>query len=655
MCGLVGEISVREPVDGARLERMAAVLDHRGPDENGVFVAPDGRWGLAHRRLNILDPEGGRQPFVAREHGLTLVFNGEVYEEDRIRRELAGRWEFRSRSDTEVILALYAVFGLDFVRHLRGEFAFALIDEKKRRAVLVRDRFGLKPLFYMERPRSFIFASEIKGLFQDERVARRFSPEGLAGSVTIADIPGRTLFEGVLQVPNAHMVVVSLDTLETRTHQYWDAWKDRATDVPARFEDQVAAVRAAVDEAIDIRLRADVPVGVYLSGGIDSSAVTAGVAKRMDKVHAYGMSYRSSDAHDEYACAQAVADRFENVELHEIPITPEHLTTFLPRATWHMERPHANPHTVAKMIAARTVKQRLGVVLTGDGGDEAFCGYATFWLQNQLQKANYDLATLRSVLRDRLEEAKDVGENRYYLEFGAARALGRRRQLLKETAGFVPADLATSLDTYRLLKSLMRRSFYYKRIHHSPGVRLASWIAQRWPSPDEVPHGQLLQYLHLTALGPEYIAAFADRTENAGSIEGRLPLFDHKVVELGAGLPFKSKVSGDREKHVFREVFRGILPDRIIDRRKQAFLLPTPPRRSKASREVLDRYLAPNAIRDAGVFGPARVAALRAMCRLAPRSRILNIGLNIVLTTQVIHEHFIRDPRGAPPPMPGPA
>lgn len=650
MCGFAGEISLGAPVDAARLERMARVLAHRGPDESGVYVAPHGRWGVAHRRLRILDPEGGRQPFLVPERGLALVYNGEVYEEDRLRAELAERgWRFRSRSDTEVVLALYALDGLDFVRRLRGEFALALIDERERRAVLVRDRLGLKPLYYVAQPGCVTFASEIKALFQDERVERTFHASGLAASVSIADRPGRTPFEGVAQVPNAHRVVIDLDSLETSIDVYWDAWADRRADVPERFEDQVAAVRAAVEEAIDIRLRADVPVGLYLSGGLDSSIVTARVARRLDHVHAFGMSFHASSEHDEWEYARAVAARYPNVELHEIPITPENALAALPRAAWHMERPISNLHVPAKLIAARTVKERLGCVLTGDGGDETFCGYPTFRLQQELERADYDLRRLRRRLRELRRAEKGVGENLYFLNQGAAAHLGRRRAVLVEKAGFCPADLANSLDNYRAFKVLMRPEFF-RRIPVSPAVSLVKWLKGRMPAPDSHPHAEILQYIHLTALGPEYIAAVSDRTESGGSIEARHPLFDHRVVELAMALPIDSKV-GDREKHILREAFRDVLPPAVAERRKQAFLLPSTPYRSRASRELLERYANPVAVREAGVFRPARVRAFRLASRVLPNNRWVNRALNVILTTQMLHHHFIVDPAASPPEL----
>jgi len=647
MCGFVGEISPAGGVDGGRLARMAAALAHRGPDEGGVLVAPGGRWGVAHRRLNILDPAGGRQPFAAAGRRLTLVYNGEIYGEAELRRDLAGwGWEFRSRSDTEVVLALYARHGLDFVRHLRGEFALALLDEAERRLVLVRDRFGLKPLFYIAGAGRILFASEVKALFQDERVERAFEPQHLGASMVAAETPGYTPFRGVLQVPNAHLAVIDLDSLAIDVRRYWDAFADRRRDAPAAFADQVAAVRAEVDEAIRLRLRADVPVGVTLSGGLDSSVVAMRVAAALDRVDAFAISYRSSPRHDEFHHAQAVSRGLPNVTLHEIPVTPGATLAALPRTVWHMERPFANLHSVAKVIAARAIGEHVPCVLTGEGGDETFCGYPSFWLQDVFQRAGYRRGTVRRALRERAAEESRVGENRYYFSWGLRMKSGKAKRDVERILGWRPADLATSCDTYRVVRRLMRPEII-AGIRVSPPVGLAYWLRGRLPPASA--HAELLQYIHLTAHGPEYIATLSDRTEYAGSVEARHPLFDHRVVELAMGLPLASKLHGSIEKHVLREAYRELLPPSILARRKQAFLLPPASFAHAEGQALIERYLSPEAVRDAGIFAPRRVAALLLARRLRPHSPTINLLVTVLVTTHALHRHLIVEPRAAPP------
>ncbi len=267
MCGYVGEISLNPCIERSRLYRMNNTLIHRGPDDSGIVISADRRWGVAHRRLSVVDLEGGRQPMRDPERGLTLCYNGEIYDHDRLRRSLEREgYPFRTTSDTEVLLALYAIYGLDCFRHLRGEFAFVLIDEKKGEVILGRDRMGLKPLFYTRTKDSFFFASEIKALFRSPEVERRIDPTGLTAALAVADLPGHTSFHGIKQVRHAHFIRLDLRTLEMAEHRYWDAYQNRRTDLPSDPRELTRMVYDEIETAIKLRLRADVPVGAYLSG-----------------------------------------------------------------------------------------------------------------------------------------------------------------------------------------------------------------------------------------------------------------------------------------------------------------------------------------------------------------------------------------------------
>lgn len=641
MCGYVGEICLTPTVDRRRLYRMNNTLMHRGPDESDIRISADRRWGVGHRRLCVIDIAGGKQPMVDAERQLTLVYNGEVYDYDRLRNELSQRgYHFHTNSDTEVVLALYAIHGLDFFEQLRGEFAFGIIDERKREAILVRDRMGLKPLFYTRVGNRFLFASEIKSLFADDEVPRKFDPIGMTGAIAVVDTPGNTVFQGIRQVRNAHFVKVNLDTLETSEHCYWDALADRRKDIPASFPDQVALVREEVDRAIALRLRADVPVGAYLSGGLDSSLVAARMAQSVDSLDAFGLSFTDSPAHDEFHYAEMVAKRYPNIRLHRIPVSYNDMVRRLPETTWHLERPFGNLHSVAKIMAAQYARDYVVCVLTGDGGDESFCGYSSFWLQQVLQEANYSLPAIQVRLKAMTKEASGIGGNRYYLTGGLARKSGKSMKFLVDALGFAPTDLARGADSEKQLHLLMNPDFR-KKLSPSPTERLASQLSASMPSADSLPHMTLLQYVHFNAIVPEYIATIADRSEFAGSVEARPPLFDHKVVEMAMSLPPASKMKGDREKHVLREAYKDVVPVEVIERRKQAFLAPPAPFSCIDGRSLLERYLNPKAVREAGVWDANRVMILRGLRRMAPRNRFVNLALTVALTVQILHEQFI--------------
>jgi asparagine synthase (glutamine-hydrolysing) len=641
MCGFVGQIGGPPAADRARLYRMANTLSHRGPDESGIIIGRDKSWGVAHRRLCVVDLDGGKQPMVYPDLGLTLVYNGEIYDHDRIRRDLDGKgWCFRTKSDTEVLLALYAVYGLDFFPHLRGEFAFALIDERKGEAILVRDRLGLKPLFYTRTPNSLLFASEIKALFRAPEVRRALSPAGVAAAVSVADTPGDTVFEDVRQVRHAHYLRVRLDSLATSEHRYWDAWTHRSTHVPTDPREVLEGTRERIDEAIRLRLRADAPVGAYLSGGLDSSIVTTVMAKNVDRLDAFGLAFEDSPRHNEFHYAEAVAARLPNVRLHRIPVTFDSMVRKLPETVWHLERPFGNLHSVAKLLAAQYARDYVVCVLTGDGGDECFCGYSTHWLQNALQKAHYSLPAIQRQLSKMQAEAAGIGGNRYYLAGGLAKRIGKETQFLSDKLGFRPADLATAVDAAANLNRLFHPDFA-RRIAQPPVERLVDQLATSMPVPNGHAHASLLQYIQLNTSVPEYIAAIADRMEWAGSVESRPPLFDHKVVEWALAMPLEWKLRGDREKFVLREAYADVLPTEVLNRRKQAFLAPPAPFASAAGAALLERYLNPAAVREAGVWNPRVIRTLLFARRFAPRNRMINLALTITLTAQILHDQFV--------------
>lgn len=578
---------------------------------------------------------------VDQQRALTLVYNGEIYDHDRLRSELSLKgYSFRTRSDTEVILALYAIEGLDFLEKLRGEFSFALVDENRREIILVRDRMGIKPLFYARVGQRFLFASEIKAIFRYQDVPRAIDPMGLLGAMSVSDIPGATVFEGIKQVRHATMLRVSLDDLSMVEHRYWDAYERRHADLPRDPRELMVETKRVIESAIELRLRADVPLGAYLSGGIDSSLVTASMARKVDRLDAFGLAFEDSPRHNEYGYAEMVAREYPNIRLHRIPVTYNDTIRRLPEAVWHLERPIGNLHSVAKIMCAQYARDYVVAVLTGDGGDESFCGYATHWLQNELQAVRYSLPAIRARLKAMRREAHKIGGNRYYLAGGLARRIGPETKFLEDRLGFRPCDLATGVDTELRLRILLAPEFL-DRLTRSPTEALAEQLARGFPAVDGRPHAELLQYVQLNTSVPEYIATIADRSETAGSVEARLPLFDHKVVEWAMGLPIEMKLKGDREKHILREIYRDWLPEGVIERRKQAFLAPPAPFSCPEGRMILERYLNPSAIRSAGIWSPGKIKALLFARKAFPRNKLINLALTVVSTSQILHQQFI--------------
>ena len=640
MCGFAGHLSPDHRVCAGELARMNAVLAHRGPDAAALAVDPQRRWGVAHRRLCVLDQAGGGQPMHNPCRDLTLVYNGEIYRHDQLRDELsAAGYAFRSRSDTEVVLAAYAVWGLDFVRRLRGEFALAVLDPRRNRAVLVRDRVGLKPLFLARTAAGLHFASEVKALFQAPAVPRRLDPTGLVAAIAVADTPGATPFAGVEQVKAGHLLEIRLDSLDTVEHRWWDAIGDRRRDLPADPVEQTALVRAEVRQAVAIRRRADVPVGVYLSGGLDSSLVAAEMAADGTPLDAFALAFPEAPEYDEIRYARMVAERHANIRLHEIPVTAAGMLEALPDTVWHLERPFANLHSAAKVIQSRYARRHVACVLTGDGGDEAFCGYPQFWLQHRLQQAGYRHGRLRNEIAAMRTEAARIGGNGYYLADGLGRRVRRRTAFLEETLGFRPCDLATADDHRRRITHALRPAFRCGMT--DPVRRQAEALSRLLPEANGHSHALLLQGVHYSAQVPEYIAPIADRSEWAGSVEARPPLFDHRVVELAMGLPTEAKIAGDREKHVLRAAFADLLPPAVAQRRKQAFLAPATPYDSDFGRDLIATHLSPAAVRDAGVWRPGHVRLVRHARRWLPHAAWVNQALTVMLTVQLLHHRLV--------------
>lgn len=641
MCGFVGVVSPGAEVCRSKLYRMANALVHRGPDESRISIHPHGGWGVAHRRLCVVDIEGGKQPMVDAGRGLTLVYNGEIYQHECLRRDLSERgYKFKTRSDTEVLLALYAYYHRDFLQHIRGEFAFALVDERRRKLLLVRDRVGLKPLFYTRLGDQLLFASEIKALFQINGVSRELDPSGVLGALAVADTPGHTVFRNIRQVEHAQMMEVDLDTLAVTQTRYWDAWRDRSCDIPPTFDEQRELVEHTVSRATTIRLRADVPVGAYLSGGLDSTLVTCTIAPKLGEFDAFALSFQDSSRHDEFPYAEAVANEIPNVRLHRIPVTNAEMIRLLPETVWHLERPFGNLHSVAKLMASRYARDYVVAVLTGDGGDEAFCGYSTYWLQNVLQQHNYSLPAIRQHLKVMRKEASRIGGNRYYLAGGLARKIGPAAEFFMQKLQFPPCDLATASDAQTWIAKLMHPDFR-AGIEQYPVERAVDYLQPLMPTEPDIPHATLLQYVQLNMTVPEYIAVIADRTEWAGSVEARPPLFDHKVLELAMGLPLEAKLQGDREKHILREAFRNKVPRSVFERRKQAFLAPAAPFRSPEGEALMSRFLNPAAIREAQIWDEKSIKYLRLASKLFPRNNLVNLLLTIVATTQILHSQLV--------------
>ena len=569
MCGIVAAVSKDGGVDADAIARATRRLRHRGPDAQHVWTALDGRAGLGHARLSIIDLRTGDQPIANEDGRLWIVANGELYDFERIRTGLEREGHvFRTRSDTEIALHLFEDLGARALRSLRGEFAFAIWYARDGQLFAARDRFGIKPLYYTIHDGTFYLASEIKALAA-LGVPLHWDRDMLYDVHFVAHPPDRTLFAGIYQLPPASYLLT--DGAQVRVIPYWD-WDYRAADEASSKEvderEWIDRLGHSFEEAVRLRLRADVPVACYLSGGIDSCAVL-GLASRLSTrpLRAYTLSFDHAD-YDEAALARAQARR-SGAEFCRVDVRADQLADHFGDAIDHAERPFANAHAIAKYLLSRAVRDSgIKVVLTGEGSDEIFAGYPHFRRDLVLYGSNGHNVTEKVRLLAELDAANRVSAGTL-LPQGTTTLDGVHRVL-----GFVPSNLETwaqvGAGLIAVASETFRRAFSDRDTFR---VMLSCLDVERQLA-GRHPVNQSLYIWGKTML-PNYILSnLGDRMEMAHSVEGRLPFLDHHVVEEAARLPIAMKIKGMTEKYVLREAARGVLIDAVYGRQKHPFMSP---------------------------------------------------------------------------------
>jgi asparagine synthase (glutamine-hydrolysing) len=568
MCGVVAMLSQGPPISVDVLARAVRTLHHRGPDGQRTWIAPHRRAGLGHARLSIIDLETGDQPIANEDETAFIVVNGEFYDYERVQRELEqGGHRLRTRSDSEIALHLYEDLGTQFVHRLRGEFAFVIWDERARKLFAVRDRFGIKPLFYAMHDGILYIASEMKALFA-AGVPARWDPETLHYSLVLAP-PDRTLFQGVYAVPPGHYLTA--DDHGVRLTQYWDIEYQRTGESGPTLADAdyTNAFRAVLDDAVKVRLRADVPVGCYLSGGIDSCAVLGLAARhRTDPIRAFTLRFDHKD-YDEGEAAEEMARR-AGAEWVPIPISQDSLADNFADAIYHAEAFPLNGHFVAKYLLSRAVRDAgFKVVLTGEGSDEMLAGYAHFREDMLLyDSAGQDPAEIERLL-EQLERANAVSQG-ILISDEASEDSAMMRRLL----GFIPSMYNPFFARLGRSQSLLAPDYFaaFKGVDRASLLLNNIDVARRLTG--RAPVHQSLYLWSKTALPGYILTLLGDRMEMAHSIEGRVPFLDHKVAEFLFNTPVKLKIRGLTEKYILREAARDVLTDRVYRRQKHPFLSP---------------------------------------------------------------------------------
>lgn len=569
MCGIVAFFSRREPITRAVVERATESLYHRGPDGQRHWISSDQRVALGHARLSIIDLATGDQPITSEDEQRRIVVNGEFYGYEAVQQELEkSGHRLRTRSDSEIALHLYEDLGPQCLHRLRGEFAFVLWDATNRMMFAGRDRFGIKPLFYAFHGDTLYFASEVKALFA-AGVPARWDAESVSHAVEFGGHQVRTLYHGVFQVPPGHYLLAT--DKHFQIHQYWDFNYPKAGhDGQQRSDaDYAAEFRYALEEAVRIRLRADVPVGCYLSGGLDSCAVLGLAARHHpDPIRAFTLTFDRGD-YDEEAEAKEMAAR-AGAEFFPIPIRQDDLADHFADAIRQSETFCINAHGVAKYLLSRAVRDAgYKVVLTGEGSDEILGGYAHFRRDMLLyNKEGQDPAAVSALLKD-LERLNPVSRG-LLLPHGEALPLENVKRLL----GFVPSWIETFSARSGKMRGLLNEGFLQRFGQREGYHALFSDLDVRGQLAGRDPVHQSL-YLWSKTLLPNYIlTVLGDRMEMAHSLEGRVPFLDHHLVEVIRSQPVTQKIRGTTEKYVLRESVRDVITDTVYRRQKHPFLSP---------------------------------------------------------------------------------
>src|SRR3954471_8504370 len=568
MCGITGVLSRQSSIDPATMHAGMAALHHRGPDGRRHWSSSDGRVALGHTRLSIIDLATGDQPISNEDRSIHIVVNGEFYDFERQRAALEARGHrFRTKSDSEIALHLYEDYGPECLHHLRGEYAFVIWDERNQRLIAGRDRFGVKPLFYAEHDGALYFASEVKALIA-MGVPTRWSADAVyAGGFVI---PGeRTLFDGVHAVPPGHFLRATRGS--HRVHQYWDVDypRDDAQPAPRSDAEYIEGFRAVLEDAVKTRLRADVPVGCYLSGGIDSCAVLGLASLHHDgPVRAYTLTFENAQ-YDESVIAEEMAKR-AGATYQPIAMKQSDLATNFRAAVIQSEIPFINGHTVAKYMLSRAVRDSgYKVVLTGEGSDEILAGYPHFRRDMLMHHTTGQDAAETERLLQELADTNQVSRGLLLPEGDIDTS-----DICTRLLGSVPTWLEALSGSASRMRKLMRDDFLEPRRNTDIiGSLLSSLDVERRLKGRNAVHSAL--YLWAKTVLPHYILSnLGDRMEMSHSIEGRVPFMDHHVAEYLHRVPVSLKIRGMTEKYILREAVKDVITKTVYERQKHPFLSP---------------------------------------------------------------------------------
>lgn len=591
MCGIAGVYEYRrgKPVPALLLREMTDVIAHRGPDDAGMFL--DGPIGLGMRRLSIIDIAGGKQPIANETGDIRLVFNGEIYNFRDLQDELRDRGHLlRSVSDTEVIVHLYEELGEECIHRLRGMFGLALWDRSEERLLLARDRLGIKPLYYADVNGRLVFGSEIKSILQGPGVAAELDLDALNNFLSLKYVPApQTLFKGISALPPGYLLICDRNGVTVR--EYWDLrFSAPCTMSEAECTDELDSI---LHESVLLHLQSDVPFGAFLSGGLDSSTIVALMAGYLDQpINTFSIGFEDhGPERSEAYYARVVASHF-GTRHHEVRITAGDFLDHAERVAWHLDQPVADLACFANMMLAERASEHVKMVLTGEGGDELFGGYARY--------SGERLRAVTKLLPARIADG---------LVRGASVLPGLRRPKLALNA-LMQGDEASRLVHWFPLFSTEEKSQLFSRELSNEVDRIASAeyvFAKQLAKADSADALSRMLYVDTKLWLPDDLLARGDKMCMAASIEARVPLLDHKVVEFAASLPSNLKLRNLTGKYILKKVSAKLLPAEILQRKKQGFPIPISGWLRKEAKSFVSDLLSSETVRRRGLLDPGYV------------------------------------------------
>jgi asparagine synthase (glutamine-hydrolysing) len=594
MCGIYGIFSPDQPeqIRESVLARMGGVIEHRGPDDFGHYFGRGVALGM--RRLSIIDVAGGHQPICNEDETVWLVLNGEVYNFQELRSELERKGHrFRTRSDTEVIVHLYEEEGVDFLQRLRGMFGLALWDTKRERLVLARDRIGEKPLYVRRESNRLLFASELKAILQVEGIPRRLNPVALEEYLALGYVPAPLcLLDGFEKILPGHYLLVEKGRVEDVT--YWDVPFGK-TEKHSEM-DWIERIQAKILETVRMQLVSDVPLGAFLSGGLDSSTIVSAMARVTSRpVKTYAIGYEGEHSYyNELPYANVVAKAF-GTDHHEIVVRPD-VSELLPRLIWHLDEPIADSAVLTTYLVSRLARESVTVILSGVGGDELFGGYRRY-LGGSLQRYYRLLpgpvrrgllpALFRHIPQDRHSAWKDYA--RYAAAFVKAAELAPAERYMNYVTLLSPQVQAQLLQAEAISPS---------GTDGAAAAALRTYF-NRCADDDEL---NRTMYVDLKTSLPDDLLALTDRMTMAASIECRAPLVDHEMIELAMRLPSSLKVRGMQMKYLLKKAVTPWLPREVLNRKKRGFGAPMGAWLRKDVKPLVAELLSESAVKRRGLF-----------------------------------------------------